>query len=67
MDKTGGTLYYTPERVCKLVISTMIPHNICVKHGLQLEQEMSIEMEEDIEIDPMIYYKWAGNSSISNK
>ena len=49
MDKTGGTLCYTPGRVCKLVLATMILHNICIKHGLQLEQEVSIEIEEDIE------------------
>ena len=51
MDKTGGTLCYTAERVCKLVISTMILHNICIKHELQLEQEVSIEIEEDVEIE----------------
>ena len=51
MDKTGGTLCYTAERVCNLVISTMILHNICIKHRLQLEQEVSIEIEEDVEIE----------------
>ena len=38
MDRTGGSLCYSPGRVCKLVLATMILHNICIQHGLQLEQ-----------------------------
>ena len=35
MDKTGGTLCYSPERVCRLAVATMVLHNICIDHGLQ--------------------------------
>ena len=52
MDRTGGSLCYSPGRVCKLVLSTMILHNLCIQHGLQLEQELLIEIEEDPEIVP---------------
>ena len=52
MDRTGGSLCYSPGRVCKLVLATMILHNLCIQHGLQLEQELLIEIEEDPEIVP---------------
>ena len=35
MDKTEGTLCYTPERVCRLVVATMVLHNFCIDHKLQ--------------------------------
>ena len=37
MDKTGGTLCYSPEQVCRLPVATMVLHNICIDHGLQWE------------------------------
>ena len=52
MDKTGGTLCYTPERTCKLVVATMMLHNICILHRLQLEQELFIDIQEDDEVFP---------------
>ena len=50
MDKTGGTLCYYPERVCRLAVATMVLHNICIDHGLQWENDVITE-EDDI-IDP---------------
>ena len=45
-------LLYTPERTCKLVVATMLLHNICILHGLQLEQELFIETQEYDEVFP---------------
>ena len=42
MDKTGGSLCYSPGRVCRLVVATMVLHNICVQHGLQWEIESPV-------------------------
>ena len=39
MDKTGGSLCYSPERVCKLILSSMILHNFCIDCGLQIDIE----------------------------
>ena len=34
MDKTGGLLSYSPEKCCKIIMATMVLHNICINHGL---------------------------------
>ena len=47
MDKTGGTLCYSPERVCRLAVATTVLHNICIDHGLQWENYVITE-EDDI-------------------
>ena len=55
MDKTGGSLCYSPERVCRLVVPTMVLHNICIQHGLQWEIELPVGAEEHevaLNIDP---------------
>ncbi|KAI6658137.1 Nuclease HARBI1 [Oopsacas minuta] len=54
MDKTGGSLCYRPERVCKLILSSMILHNLCVVCCLQidienLESDMPYTETEDTE------------------
>ena len=46
MDKTGGSLCYSPGRVCRLVVATMVLHNICIQHGLQWEIESPVGVEE---------------------
>ena len=49
MDKTGGTLCYSPERVCRMVVATMVLHNICIDHGLHLETNITAEEDDIIE------------------
>ena len=46
MDRTGGALCYIPDRVCRLVITTMVLHNICIDHGISWETEFVPEIEE---------------------
>ena len=46
MDKTGGSLCYSPGRVCRLVVATMVLNNICIQHGLQWEIESPVGVEE---------------------
>ena len=37
MDKTGGFLSYSPEKCCKIIMATMVLHNICINHGLDTD------------------------------
>ena len=46
MDKTGDTLCYSPERVCTLIITTMVLHYICIDHGIQWQVP---EIANDVE------------------
>ena len=46
VDETGGTLCYSPERVCRLAVATMVLHNICIDHVLQWEAT-DYDSEED--------------------
>ena len=43
MDKTGGTLCYSPERCCRIIIATMVLHNLCINHGLLIEIETFVD------------------------
>ena len=45
MDKTGGSLCYSPEVICKLIISTMVLHNFCIDHGLHTDIDI-VENED---------------------
>ena len=53
---TGATLCYTSTSVCRLVIVTMVLHNICIANGLQWESEFNDDgEEEDVETVPHDY------------
>ena len=43
MDKTGGTLCYSPEKCCIIIIAIMVLHNMCIDHGLLIELETSMD------------------------
>ena len=52
MDKTGDSLFYSPEMVCKLIVSTMILHNFCIDRGMLtdidiFETEFPNDFDED--------------------
>ena len=56
MDKTGGSLCYKSDKVCKLIMSTAIFHNLCMNHGLSIEydniyQKMPVELAKTDSID----------------
>ena len=40
MDKTGGTLCYSAEKCCKIILATMVLHNMCISHSLFADFEM---------------------------
>ena len=50
MDKTGGSLCYKPELICKLIVSTMVLHNFCIDRGLHTEIDI-LESEFPIDLD----------------
>ena len=54
MDKTGGTLCYTPERVCRLIVATMVLHNVCIDYNLQWASDgMNQEPIISEDVDPI--------------
>ena len=50
MDKTGGTLCYLPDRVCRSVVAEMVLQNNCIDHNL-IWQIDPIEQESIIAAD----------------
>jgi len=34
LDKSGGTLLYSPEKTCKLVIAVSVLHNFCLSRNI---------------------------------
>ena len=58
LDRTGGALAYTPEKVCKIVVACCIVHNIAIRHGIPLEDmepPEDIAPAEDIAFPPQQY------------
>ena len=45
LDHTGGTLCYKPAKVCKIILTCMILHNICRRNGTPLIDGPSQEPE----------------------
>ena len=50
MDKTGGSLCYSPEVICKIIVSTMVLHNFCIDHRLHTDIDIS-ESEFPTDLD----------------
>ena len=44
MHRDGGDITYSPQKACKIVVASMILHNMCINAGLPLE-----DLEEDLE------------------
>ena len=53
LDISGGHLQYDPSTCCKIIHSCVLLHNLCVKLGLddQDEEEQEIESEADVQAD----------------
>ncbi|KAJ1118754.1 hypothetical protein NDU88_006941 [Pleurodeles waltl] len=50
LNITGGSLLYSPEMVCKIILTCAILHNICVRSNIPLlEPEPQMPEEEDEE------------------
>ncbi|KAJ1198079.1 hypothetical protein NDU88_001923 [Pleurodeles waltl] len=50
LDITGGSLLYSPEMVCKIILTCAILHNICIRRNIPLlepEPHMPEEEEEE--------------------
>ncbi|KAJ1193453.1 hypothetical protein NDU88_002751 [Pleurodeles waltl] len=50
LDVTGGSLLYSPEMVCRIILTCAILHNICIKRNIPLlepEPHMPEEEEEE--------------------
>ena len=58
MDKTGGSLCYSPERVCKLILSSMKLHNFCIDCRLQIDIE---NLESDMPYTETDYTEHSDN------
>lgn len=35
LDKSGGIICYSPDKVCLIIMVCAILHNICIKHGVE--------------------------------
>ncbi|KAJ1089568.1 hypothetical protein NDU88_002719 [Pleurodeles waltl] len=50
LDITGGSLLYSPEMVCRIILTCAILHNICIRRNIPLlepEPHMPEEQEEE--------------------
>ena len=36
LDKTGGTLLYTPEKVCQIFVASSVLHNFCIDRNIPI-------------------------------
>ena len=41
MDKTCGSLCYSPDVICKIIVSTMVLHNFLIDHRLHTDINIS--------------------------
>ena len=46
LDKTGGSLCYGADRVCRIIVTKMILHNFCIQHGLHTDIDVSEDFHD---------------------
>ena len=51
LDRSGGTLLYTPEKTCQLITAAAVLHNFCVSRHLPAPVDETV-MARDAEIQP---------------
>jgi len=51
LDKSGGTLLYSAEKACKLVIATAMLHNYCISRQLNTDIDPAV-VEHSSSIQP---------------
>jgi len=51
LDKSGGTLLYTAEKACRLVIATAVLHNFCISRQIPAEVDEAV-VARDAAIQP---------------
>ncbi|KAJ1107347.1 hypothetical protein NDU88_004738 [Pleurodeles waltl] len=51
LDITGGSLLYSPEMVCRIILTCAILHNICVKRNIPLLEPDPYMPEDEEEED----------------
>lgn len=51
LHRTGGTLCYTPEKVCKIITACAVLHNICINYRLDEPVTISDNAEHDTDSD----------------
>ncbi|XP_071483870.1 putative nuclease HARBI1 [Diadema antillarum] len=53
LDSSGGVLCYSPERVCKIIMSCCVLHNICMERRLPLPDVINLPHQEaPADVDP---------------
>lgn len=36
IDTSGGTLFYSPSRACRITVASVVLHNMCIANGVPL-------------------------------
>lgn len=43
LDRSGGTLLYSPEKTCKIVAAVSVLHNICIDRGIPTTVDAGVQ------------------------
>ena len=54
LDRTGGAMVYSPQKVCKIVVASCIIHNIAIRHGMPLEAPEDVEPPDNNNDPPYV-------------
>jgi len=57
--RSGGISYYSESKVCKLVVASIVLHNICIQKGIPLSPEDDHHL--DFEVIPGLQEDERGN------
>ncbi|KAJ1115083.1 hypothetical protein NDU88_003311 [Pleurodeles waltl] len=57
LDITGGSLLYSPEMVCKIILTCSILHNICIKRNIPLLEPDPYMPENEEEEDAALQHE----------
>ncbi|XP_071477601.1 putative nuclease HARBI1 [Diadema antillarum] len=63
LDRSGGVLCYSPERVCKIILSCCVLHNMCVNRQLPLPDGLVVQPHDpDQHEQPVAHHHGGGDA-----
>lgn len=43
LDKSGGTLLYTAEKTCKVIVAAAVLHNMCIDRNVPVDIDQAVQ------------------------
>ena len=46
LDKSGGTLLYSAEKTCQIIVAVVVLHNMCIERNVQINVDPDVQARD---------------------